>query len=353
LPLLRNIQVLYLIVLSDFRAYKVFVIFCRLMNLDIRIGPSDQLFFRKGIPLGLDWQLLPRAMPYYAQGDWGTICLQEVRTAKYLLRHILFRIHQNLSFHSKEKNEGLQSLLSVKGNVEYHVQGLKKIDLKEKEYILFDAKEEETVLTVGYGKICSIINAYYTPDSYSDLITLLPNFKSDLKKAIAKPFSFSTLPKVARYTVHDGIEAIWIDKYVAELELKYIELKIESSLFTMLAQTYTQRLSKNTTLREREKSLEAHNLIMSDLTKHFTLKQIAAQIHCSQGLLKKGFKKVYGTGLFHLLRKTRMEIAREMLLKGESLKVVALEVGMKPQNFPKEFKSYFGYTVTTLKKGLP
>jgi AraC-like DNA-binding protein len=55
--------------------------------------------------------------------------------------------------------------------------------------------------------------------------------------------------------------------------------------------------------------------------------------------------------MYHFLRKERMELSKKKLLKGESLKAVAIDVGMKSSNFPKEFKSYFGYTVTALKKG--
>ena len=79
--------------------------------------------------------------------------------------------------------------------------------------------------------------------------------------------------------------------------------------------------------------------------------EIAKKLHCSTGWLKKSFSKVYGVGMFHYLRRHRMQLAKEMLLSGESLKAVAIEVGMKPRNFPKEFKTFFGYTVTALKRG--
>jgi AraC-like DNA-binding protein len=45
-----------------------------------------------------------------------------------------------------------------------------------------------------------------------------------------------------------------------------------------------------------------------------------------------------------------MERAKEMLLSGSTLKEAAVAVGMNPSNFPKEFKKFFGYTVTYLIK---
>lgn len=172
-----------------------------------------------------------------------------------------------------------------------------------------------------------------------------------MKKTFEKSRYFIPSPNIARYTVHDAINAIWLDRYIPSLAIKHIELRLESSLFTLLAQSYHQNPRQPITQFEREKAVVAREIILRDITAHKTPDQIASELYCSAAWLKKAFRKVYGVGLFQFLRKTRMEHAKEMLLQGESLKAVALEVGMKPRNFPKEFKAFFGYTVTALKKG--
>jgi AraC-like DNA-binding protein len=322
------------------------------MNRDIRFDAFGPIDFKKGIPSDFSTYALSTAIGYHAKGPWGTICFQEIRTEKYLIRHFLFSLEEAISFYIQEHNEGLQSLISLRGELNHSINGLKKILLKEKEYILFDAGNEETFTTVQGGKISSILNTYFAPDSYKNLPPFFPGFKKDLRKAIKRPLHFNFPPKLARYTVHDAVNAIWFDRYIKQLQLKHIEIRLQSCLFTLLAQTYSSTNTELVSLLESEKAAAARDIILRNIKVHLPPQQIAMELHCSSAWIKKAFSKMYGIGMFHFLRKTRMERAKEMLLSGESLKAVAIEVGMKPRNFPKEFKSFFGYTVTTLKKGM-
>jgi len=321
------------------------------MNLNIHLDIYGPLPLTSGIPSDLSAYLLTNAVGQHAKGPWGIICIQEIRTEKFLLRHFLFALQKTISFYVREHDHQLQSLLSLSGIFEHKIKGLKPVILKEKEYLLLHAATEELYTTAYGGKIGSLVNTYYTPKSYQGLLPLFPNFKKDLKKAIRKPYLFNNPPKVARYSVHDAINAIWFDRYIQELQVKHTEMRLESSLFTLLAQSYAPSVSEPTSQFEREKASAARDIILADIKVHHPPEFIASELHCSAGWLKKAFSKVYEMGLFQFLRKTRMDFAKEMLLRGESLKAVALEVGMKPQNFPKEFKAFFGYTVTALKKG--
>jgi AraC-like DNA-binding protein len=258
-------------------------------------------------------------------------------------------LKETLSFKTKSENNGLQSLINLNGYFEYEIKGLKEIILREKDFVLFDAGNEYTITTVLGDKLCSFLNTYYNAESYADFIDLFPEFKKDLHKA--KPLYFLAPPKTARFTVHDSIRAIWTDRYVQTLTRKCIELRLETSLFTMLSQSYTESPKVLVSPLERKKADAAREIILKDIKAHLYPDEIANKVHCSSAWLQKAFSKVYGMGMYHFLRRTRMEIARELLLKGEQLKTVALEVGMKPRNFTKEFKSFFGYTVSQLKKG--
>lgn len=321
------------------------------MNVDIRLDTHGPLSFKNGFPSEFSGHLLPQAFGQHAKGPWGIICIQELRTEKYLFRHFLFSLQKSISFQTHGQSEGLQSLLSLAGTFEHTIQGLKTALLREKEYILFNAGREVTSTMVHGGRLNSLLNAYYTPNSYRSFLPFFPSFRKDLKKAARKPYYFIYPPKVARYTVHDAINAIWLDKYIQSLQVKHAEIRMESSLFTLLAQSYAPNAVVPVTSFESEKAEAARAIILKDIKKHLPPELIASELHCSTGWLKKAFRKVYGVGLFQFLRKNRMEHAKEMLLGGESLKAVALEVGMKPRNFPKEFKAFYGYTVTALKKG--
>ena len=305
----------------------------------------------EGLPSDFSRFLLPQAFAFHANGPWGTICLQEIETQGFLLRHFLFSLQKTISFYLNGSKGIPQSLLSLNGRFEHSIQGQQKITLHEKEYLLFSTAGQETRTTVYQEKVSSLLNAHYTSYAYNEFLPVFQDFERDLKKTLTEPYYFNQSPGVARHTVHEAINAIWQDNYIPSLVTKHIELRLKSTLFTLLAQSYTQIQEEPLTPIEKEKSFAAREIILRDITEHKTPNQIASELYCSAAWLKKAFSKVYGIGMFHFLRSTRMERAREMLLRGESLKAVALEVGMKPSNFPKEFKSFFGYTVTALKKG--
>lgn len=321
------------------------------MNLNLRSDIYGPIHFVNGVPPNFSDIILPQAVAYHARGPWGIICFQEIRTQKFLLRHFLFALQTSLSFNTTESGEGLQALLSLKGRIQYNVKGLKEISLDEKEYMLLDAGKAEARLTVLGSKLCSLLNVYYSSAAYVSLLPLFPSFENDLQKALYEPHYFLESPKIVRHTVHDALEAIWMDRYIPALEKIYIEMRMQTTLFTLLAQAYTESPGVQTSPLQREKAAAARDIILQNIKVRLPLKQIAAELQCSPAWLKKAFGNVYGIGMYHFLRRTRMETAKRMLLNGESLKAVAIEVGMKPRNFPKEFKTFFGYTVTSLKKG--
>jgi AraC-like DNA-binding protein len=313
---------------------------------------NDALQFVPGLPHLYKGYRLPNADVKYASGHWGTICIQEFRGDHFLLRHFIFQLNRMMRFETRERGEGLQSLIGLKGKLDYTLKGLPNLSIHEDRFHLLNAHEQEGVIHMNEVKHCSIFNAYYHPESYEKLLGYFPHFKKELKKAEKRLFIFTTKTAPVRYSIHDAIQAIWLDRYLPVVQKKYIELRIQTILLSLLADTYAPPLHAPPNAIEQDKAAAARELILDNIRKHLTAEDIALQLHCSTSWLKKAFSKVFGAGMFHYLRKHRMQKAKEMLLQGESLKAVAIEVGMKPRNFPKEFKSYFGYTVTELKKGI-
>lgn len=305
----------------------------------------------EGFPPNFSGHLVGEAKGWHTVGPYGIICLQQLATPNFLFRHFLFSLGQAISIHIEEAGQPVQSLLSMAGRFEHQMHGHNPALIKDKEFVLFSTAGEETQLTVLPTSLSSLLSVQYPPSSYQQFLPLFQSFAEDLRKAFQRPFYFLFPPKVAKHSVHDAVQAIWLDRYLPSLQQKHIELRLETNFFTLLAQTYSTVSTDTASLLEQQKAAEAYDIILKDIRKHLTPEEIAVQLHCSTSWLKKAFSKVYGIGMFHFLRKTRMERAKEMLLRGESLKVVAIEVGMKPRNFPKEFKAYFGYTVTALKKG--
>lgn len=321
------------------------------MNGNLTLDQFGPISFDPGLPSTFLGQPVPGAVSIHAKGPWGVITVQELKTPRYILRYFLFKLYTSLTLRVKEMNEGLQSLLSLRGQFEYHVEGFEPFKISPSEFLLFNAGERDTRARVPEGS-SEMWNIYYSEQTYSRFAPLFHNFEKDLKRSFHTPLYFLPAPKVARYKVLDSIQAIFTDRYVPHLAPHYFELQLQSSLLTMLDQTYSPGTPQSATKAQREIAHAAREMILMDIKKHISIEEITTALNCTPGWLYRAFQKVYGMGPYHLLRKTRMEKARAMLLQGYHLKWVAPEVGMAPSNFPKEFKAYFGYTVTALKKGL-
>lgn len=317
------------------------------MNLSFRLDTTNTLYFTAGYPEDFAGYRIPDARSSFARGEWGAVCVQEMKTGPFLFRHFLFLVKETLSFFIREQNEGVQSLLTLKGELRYQVKGQVPQVIQECEYVFLNAGAAETLATVPGGKLCSVVNTYYPPAVYEHLSSLLPQVK---KKPGLRGFFFP--PRVARFTALDTIQAIWQDLYVPALWETLLTHRIETTLYTLLAQAYTAQPETWVSLLEREMAAKARELLLKDVRKHLKAEDIAGKLVVTSSWLKKAFRKVYGMGMYHYLRRERMERAREMLIEGDSLKAASLAVGMRPQNFPKEFKTFFGYTVSDLKKGL-
>jgi AraC-like DNA-binding protein len=312
---------------------------------------GESLRFKAGYPQNYAGPVLPGAIARYASGPWGIVCLQEIQTKNYLLRHFLFAVKQILFERTIEKDEGVQSIICLEGEMDYSVKGLPTVAIQEKEFHLLNAYEGPAVIGLRWGKPCSVLNTYYRPELYEDLLVSFPQFKKQLKKAARKACHFCT-PTVARHSILDSIQAMFLDRYNATIQWKYIEKQIETILFIQLAQTYSPCIQEKASTVEKEKADAARAMILQDIRRHIPVKTIARELNCTPSWLHKAFSKRYHMGLRHFLRVQRMHAAKERLLKGESLKSVAIDVGMKPRYFPEEFKRFFRYSATDLKKGM-
>ena len=99
---------------------------------------------------------------------------------------------------------------------------------------------------------------------------------------------------------------------------------------------------------------EARDLILKDISRHYTIEEIAVHCMISPTKLKKGFKAVFGTGPFELLENHRLEKAKEMMSDRDiPLKIIAAKTGFKyPNNFTRAFKKQYGTTPSAWRRSL-
>lgn len=98
----------------------------------------------------------------------------------------------------------------------------------------------------------------------------------------------------------------------------------------------------------------AQEMISADLSRHYTIEQIAGRVGLSATKLKKGFKELFKMTLFEYLETERMEKAKVLMRSTDkSIKQICGLVGFKyVNNFRRAFKRKFGLSPHEWQKGL-
>lgn len=101
-----------------------------------------------------------------------------------------------------------------------------------------------------------------------------------------------------------------------------------------------------------EKIKYARNIILDNIDKFVTIKQLSQQVLMNTTDLEKGFKSVYGTTIFAYSKMMKMKKAKE-LLENENLSVLDIGLSVEYSNggkFAKAFKEAFGMLPTEYRK---
>ncbi|SHI74215.1 AraC-type DNA-binding protein [Tangfeifania diversioriginum] len=96
--------------------------------------------------------------------------------------------------------------------------------------------------------------------------------------------------------------------------------------------------------RDKQKLIEAREFLSYRIDNPPTIVELSKQVGVNEYKLKKGFKELFGTTVFGYIHKTRMFMAKQLLLEtGKPSKEIAYETGYSsPQHFSNAFKKEFG-----------
>lgn len=163
-------------------------------------------------------------------------------------------------------------------------------------------------------------------------------------------YSKSISPKL-----HFLIEDIIQCSYTGAIKKAFLESKVVeilSYLFTIINEEGNTKNNEQLTERDHAKILEVEHILKTQFKEKHTLSSIATQVGLNEFKLKKMFKIVFGTSVFHYLTQVRMEYAKLLIMEKDfSVCSVAEELGYKnPQHFTVAFKKRFGYLPSKLKK---
>src|SRR5438128_2007289 len=109
------------------------------MNILLHSTTHGSVDLLEGWPMAAKIKPMPFASTGWVQKDFGSILFQEIKTSQYLMRYFVFRFLEEMHFTVDEQDEGLQSLLSLKGNFKHALSGQKMQTIHEGQFTLLNA----------------------------------------------------------------------------------------------------------------------------------------------------------------------------------------------------------------------
>jgi hypothetical protein len=97
------------------------------MSRELLLENFGKTSLLSGMPEDFSDYMIPAAVYFYAKGPWGILCLQEIKTHNYLLRHFLFSLKESISFFNEDGSGKLQSLLTIDGSFDFEIKDHEKV----------------------------------------------------------------------------------------------------------------------------------------------------------------------------------------------------------------------------------
>ncbi len=153
-----------------------------------------------------------------------------------------------------------------------------------------------------------------------------------------------------------AIEHIFSELYEVSQERKawYIKIKMLELLFFLSGFDAKKESLHQEYYNSHQVKLvkEVAAFITEDLTRHYTIEELAVKFGISATTLKKYFRGIYGTTVYAWLRTYRMQTAQKLLMETDkSVEEIAHIAGYEnPNKFSSAFKSIYAMTPTEFKK---
>jgi len=250
---------------------------------------------------------LPGAKVFGSNSEVGLITIQEMENPLFVFGQRAFELFRQAKFFANER-PGLRFEALLTGEINFRTDD-KKIKLKAGQYHLTDIPLFSSLFKKDSS--CSIFVTYFSNEMLEQLgLKLLP----------CPP---SRMPDKMNFLIHEMLR----NPYGENLRDFYYQNCIRELLFFHLTQHH-QPIPGKLEDRDIAAIYHADSIISSNLHQHFTIDKLSRMTGTNQFKLKKGFKHVFGMGVFHRLLFRRMEHAKVLLeTTDKSIGEIALLAG--------------------------
>jgi AraC-like DNA-binding protein len=298
--------------------------------------------------------IIPGSEPYSYSGDAGQILIQQIVSANYTI------LYADYQFNSKTKVSMLfpgfvfQSHIALNEDFNIYIGGKSHVKLRQGDFVLLQNPTRDLTFLFEKGRKYFAIGSSFSPTLIDEYLENLPSFKKTYStfKGNERTLIAKT-PRHAPRKILDDIYDILHCPYEGTWREKFIDNNIDDIFFLQLAEIYKEPGRTISVTSDQQDALhEARRIILADLTKHYSNKELAKKVHLSSYFFKTGFKELFGIAPFECLIDARLNTAKQ-LLEGTNkpLKEIARIVGYSRQSsFASAFNRHFRYTPGSLRK---
>jgi AraC-like DNA-binding protein len=238
------------------------------------------------------------------------------------------------------------------GHVEVEVNSNKYSFMDDGDICLYSYNIEAASCDFGIKPFKGITIMIYFPEVVESLNCLLCTNEFTEKNVLNDVFNADNC---IIYCANDSIEHIFKELFVIpeSFNKHLMKLKVMELLLYIIANTSYQKSEaiyfSRTSL---DKIKDARKIILNNLDKRITVKEISKMVNLNSTDLEKGFKNMYGSTIFSYSKACKMKKAKELLLDS-SLTVldVALNCGYGScGKFAKAFKDAYDVTPNNYRK---
>ena len=297
--------------------------------------------------------VLPGSKISHSDTDFGAITVQQVIADHFSLRYSVFSLVKKMSLFIQEEAAVLRSQFVLRGKIGIQSEE-ETLFIREGQFMLFNADEQRLNSQIENNTEHQLFDATYSYEFIQPLLQAFPSIESFINQDESSDLAYKLKEVV---TASPEMKKIVYDlfkcPYDENLRRLYFENKLNDFLFEALVNTLNGKPTKSKIANGDQDALfVARDLILADITKHLTIKELSQLVNLNEFKLKSGFKEIFGIGPFEFLLQARMEKARELLLETDKpMKEIAALTGFEfLTNFIAAFRKYYGYTPGELRR---
>lgn len=240
--------------------------------------------------------------------------------------------------------KAFQSLFAYEGELTINWNRKDALTLKKQQFMLLHGESHE-LLTIELKKkgLFQFVHALYGPAFITELLPGFPDMEAFLTGGEGR-----TKPELAEGPVKDVLKHILFAIYEPFRLPFYFKNKIEEYMFLVLEQSTRPRSIPKATEMEKQALYKVRDMILSDMLKHHSIKDLAKKNKINVTRLKILFKQEFGMGPYGFLLNARLEKIKELIEGGLPMKVAAPLAGYSTTSFSSAFKKKYGSTPMTM-----